>query len=155
MSLARPKSQILTTLLSESKMFLAARSRWIHWWRGTGNIKTEIKYMCVQAAAYTNILSLTLWPLHWLLLMMYGLTPTLPNLYSYPIEDIRGDVLLRPVVPKWCQERTFTQTHIKHRTLREARNSIPRATWKLKEIRSSRNKGELDLGSRERSEAPQ
>lgn len=37
-----------------------------------------------------------------------------------------------------------------YQTLRDARNSIPRATWKLKEIRSSRNKGELEaeLGSR-------
>lgn len=37
-----------------------------------------------------------------------------------------------------------------YQTLREARNSIPRATWKLNEIRSSRNKGELEaeLGSR-------
>lgn len=43
-------------------------------------------------------------------------------------------------------------TRIKGQTFREARNSIPRATWKLKEMRSSRNKGELvsDLGSRER-----
>lgn len=47
---------------------------------------------------------------------------------------------------------THTHTHIKYQTLREARNSIPRATWKLKEMRSSRNKGELeaDLGSIEK-----
>lgn len=30
MSLARPKSQILTTLFSDRRMFLAARSRWMH-----------------------------------------------------------------------------------------------------------------------------
>lgn len=43
-------------------------------------------------------------------------------------------------------------THINDQTFREARNSIPRATWKLKEMRSSRNRGELvsDLGSGER-----
>ena len=37
----------------------------------------------------------------------------------------------------------------KSQTLREARYSIPRATWKLKEMRSSRNNGALDadLGS--------
>ncbi len=47
---------------------------------------------------------------------------------------------------------SHTHTHIKHQTLREARNSIPRATWKLKEMRSSRNSSELesDLGSRGR-----
>lgn len=35
----------------------------------------------------------------------------------------------------------------RRQTLREARNSIPRATWKLKEMRSSRRRGEADFGS--------
>lgn len=43
--------------------------------------------------------------------------------------------------------RTKTLHQYQYRTLREARNSIPRATWKLKEMRSSRNKG---VGSRGR-----
>lgn len=33
---------------------------------------------------------------------------------------------------------------IEGQTFREARNSIPRATWKLKEMRFSRNRGEAE-----------
>lgn len=45
---------------------------------------------------------------------------------------------------------------IEGQTFREARNSIPRATWKLKEMRFSRNKGELvsDLVSVKEREEP-
>lgn len=92
MSLARPKSQILTTLLSESKTFLAARSLWIHWCRSAG----------------------------------------ITNNY---------DKFLRLSIYHECAN--FWLEHISQ-TLREARNSIPRATWKLKEMRSSRYKGACD-----------
>lgn len=48
----------------------------------------------------------------------------------------------------YLHPHTQKHTHqYQYRTLREARNSIPRATWKLKEMRSSRNKG---VGSRGR-----
>lgn len=47
--------------------------------------------MCVQAAAYMKILPLTLTSIPYVRPHPHL---TLPNLYSYPIEDIRSEVLL-------------------------------------------------------------
>lgn len=47
--------------------------------------------MCVQAAAYMKILPLTLTSVSYVRPHPHL---TLPNLYSYPIEDIRSEILL-------------------------------------------------------------
>lgn len=157
MSLARPKSQIFTMLLSDRRMFRAARSLWIHCEHTHTHVHTRIHQgrvgHCVCIVS-TFFLMWTNPPLGFSLISLRTPPPTrlcepaLPSisLDSAPFVHICCDLfqtpspwreLKRDELPGRLNRRRPLPTSancvagLHGFTFLEARNSIPRATWKL------------------------